>query len=364
MTRQQVVDPQRRHAVEVTGLEGRIELLVGRLDRRDRRCHVMTRPWPTPRPPVPRRRCHVHRGRGHTRLQPLPPGRDSASVASSRSSTGRGAVLVGQQLAEEALARGTDQQGVARAPPTPARSRSSCPVVLRPPWRSPDRGRARSGRPRRRPRQRRLRPLASSSHDLDARRHAGSAACRCMSRAVSTPVHENHRHAGLRHEREASRGRPDRPRRRSPGPRPASTAARATSARIVSMLTTTPSDARPRPPGRRAAARRPRPIALGSRTGGLTADVDEVGTERAPAAAHARRRGRVEELSTVGEGVGSHVQDRHHQRAVDAPRGPAGRSAGRRGVSTLEPRGPARARRQRESRMRLIASARVAVSRS
>ena len=94
---------------------------------------------------------------------------------------------------------------------------------------------------------------------------------------------------------------------------PASSARAATSARIVSMESTAPRagqrlDHRDHPAqflGRFGTSR--------AGTGGLTADVEQVGAFGQQLVAVLDRGGRLEPLATVGEGVRGHVDDAHHQ---------------------------------------------------
>ena len=124
-------DPQRRHAVEVAGLEGRVELFVGGLDAGHVVAHRSTRlPRRATRTAstLPRASCT------RTHQAPAAAARAvTASVASSRSSTGRGPSLSPQQLAEEAFARGTHQQRLAqrrRRSPSPCSSAQLCSGLL------------------------------------------------------------------------------------------------------------------------------------------------------------------------------------------------------------------------------------------
>ena len=96
---------------------------------------------------------------------------------------------------------------------------------------------------------------------------------------------------------------------------PASTAAAATSLRIVSMLTTTPWPDQPLDDGDDAAELLVGGDPLRAGPGGLTADVDEVGAGSNLCQGVGHGDVDIDEPAAVGEGVRRDVEHRHDQGA-------------------------------------------------
>ena len=142
-----------------------------------------------------------------------------------------------------------------------------------------------------------------------------------------------------------------RPRRR---PQPSS-------ARMVSMLTATPAATSPRTTGRTRALLLLGRDPLGARPRRLAADVDEISPGLGQRERRAPRRVGVEVAAAVGERVGRDVEDAHDDGASRCLGGQA--AGGARATSRRRAYGRAAHRAQRPT-MRLIASARVAGSRS